>query len=353
MAELQGGVLEPEDPDYENDLALEENAASSTVSIGPSILNYRKENGRTYHAYKDGKYAFPNDEPEKDRLDLQHHVFSLTFDGELFTCPVAQKKQIHQVLDVGTGTGIWAIDFGDKYPKAQVLGIDLSPIQPVFVPPNVKFEVDDLEEPWDFLYKFDFIYSRMMIGSFVDIPRFVEQSFENLAPGGYLEMVDLCYPIKTIDDTFPKDSALLNWFVYLLQKAVFWSTNKNRSDLLMEACEKVGRLANSPQFFKDQMTAAGFTNVVETKHYWPSNQWPKDKKLKEIGLFYHRFAEHGAERRIGMWQLEKMSGPGGLEAVTVGLFTRVLGWTKVETDVLMAKVRNELKDTKIHSYWDM
>uniref|UniRef100_A0A0D2XJI7 Uncharacterized protein n=1 Tax=Fusarium oxysporum (strain Fo5176) TaxID=660025 RepID=A0A0D2XJI7_FUSOF len=27
---------------------------SSTASVSSSILNYRRENGRTYHAYKDG-----------------------------------------------------------------------------------------------------------------------------------------------------------------------------------------------------------------------------------------------------------------------------------------------------------
>jgi SAM-dependent methyltransferase len=180
MAELQGGVLEPEDPDYESDSAFgeDDNAEISTASISSSILKYREENGRTYHAYKDGQYVFPNDEPEMDRLDLQHHIFSLTFDGKLFTCPDAQKRQIHHVLDVGTGTGIWAIDFADEYPEAQVLGVDLSPIQPGFVPPNVKFEVDDLEEPWTFTNKFDFIYSRTMSGSFKNWPRFFEQCFE-------------------------------------------------------------------------------------------------------------------------------------------------------------------------------
>jgi SAM-dependent methyltransferase len=179
MAELQGAVLEPEDREYENDSALGDNdAAGSTLSIGSSISKYRVENGRTYHAYKDGKYVGPNDKLEQDRLDLQHHLFNLTFDGKLFTCPVAQKKQIHHVLDVGTGTGIWAIDFADEHPEAQVLGVDLSPIQPLFVPPNVKFEVDDVEEPWTFAQNFDFIYSRILTGSFKDWPRFFEQSFE-------------------------------------------------------------------------------------------------------------------------------------------------------------------------------
>jgi methylase of polypeptide subunit release factors len=31
--------------------------------------------------------------------------------------------------DVGTGTGIWAIDFADQYNNAEVTGTDLSPIQ--------------------------------------------------------------------------------------------------------------------------------------------------------------------------------------------------------------------------------
>ncbi|KZL76533.1 methyltransferase domain-containing protein [Colletotrichum tofieldiae] len=42
--------------------------ASSTTSVTSSILEYRIENGRTYHKYKDGKYWVPNDERENDRL---------------------------------------------------------------------------------------------------------------------------------------------------------------------------------------------------------------------------------------------------------------------------------------------
>jgi hypothetical protein len=45
--------LEPEADDWDGDSAVGvEDLASSTVSIGSSILRYRKENGRTYHAYK-------------------------------------------------------------------------------------------------------------------------------------------------------------------------------------------------------------------------------------------------------------------------------------------------------------
>jgi SAM-dependent methyltransferase len=181
MADPQAPAPIVADDFDDNDSALGDDTpdvASSTASINSSIMRYREENGRTYHAYKDGKYLGPNDEREMDRLDLQHHLFTLTLDGRLFTCPVEKEGQIHRVLDVGTGTGIWSIDFGDDHPEAQVLGIDLSPIQPSFLPPNVSFQVDDLEEPWTFREKFDFIYSRMMTASFADWPRFFEQCFE-------------------------------------------------------------------------------------------------------------------------------------------------------------------------------
>lgn len=52
----------------------------------------------------------PNDEKEQDRLDLFHHLFLSLLGGKLWTSPLDNP---HRVLDVGTGTGIWAIDFAE------------------------------------------------------------------------------------------------------------------------------------------------------------------------------------------------------------------------------------------------
>ncbi|MCJ1299385.1 hypothetical protein MMC08_002177, partial [Hypocenomyce scalaris] len=41
---------------------------SNFTSINSSVRDYRNENGRTYHAYKDGIYHLPNDEIEASRL---------------------------------------------------------------------------------------------------------------------------------------------------------------------------------------------------------------------------------------------------------------------------------------------
>jgi len=52
---------------------------------------------------------------------------SLLLDGKLHLAPLDAP---HRILDIGTGTGIWAIDVADEYPMAEVIGTDLSPIQP-------------------------------------------------------------------------------------------------------------------------------------------------------------------------------------------------------------------------------
>lgn len=42
----------------------------------------------------------------------------MTFDGKLQVAPLP--KTLNRVLDIGTGTGIWAIDFADEHPDTQV-----------------------------------------------------------------------------------------------------------------------------------------------------------------------------------------------------------------------------------------
>ncbi|KAL1987709.1 hypothetical protein VTN96DRAFT_2549 [Rasamsonia emersonii] len=85
-------------------------------------------------------------------------------------------------------------------------------------------------------------------------------------------------------------------------------------------------------FWKEKMEKAGFINVKETVKKVPIGTWPKDPKMKEIGMF-HLEAQFQ-----------------GIESYTPALFSRVLGWSNTELQALLAKARNELKDRSIHLY---
>jgi hypothetical protein len=60
------------------------------------------------------EYIMPNDEKEKERLDIHHHISLLHLDGELHLAPIGERPD--RILDLGTGTGFWAIDMG-TYPS--------------------------------------------------------------------------------------------------------------------------------------------------------------------------------------------------------------------------------------------
>ena len=64
----------------------------------------------------------PTDEVEQQRLDVHHEIFMLIANGDIYKAPVKNSKR---VLDLGTGTGIWATDFANSHPKAEVIGMDL------------------------------------------------------------------------------------------------------------------------------------------------------------------------------------------------------------------------------------
>ena len=55
----------------------------------------------------------PLRQPLTEQIDIQNQQFRLTFEGH--TCFAPGAKTAERVLDVGTGTGVWAIDFGENW----------------------------------------------------------------------------------------------------------------------------------------------------------------------------------------------------------------------------------------------
>ncbi|UQC81420.1 methyltransferase domain-containing protein [Colletotrichum lupini] len=106
---------------------MDDRMSSYTASLSSSMVDYPTEYGRTYHAFRAGSYNSPNDEAP----------------GPVVGCFYVTPMLVNETDNVIVG----ATEMGDFFPNAEVTGIDLSPIQPSWVPPNVKFEVDDVESP--------------------------------------------------------------------------------------------------------------------------------------------------------------------------------------------------------------
>ncbi|RPA77275.1 S-adenosyl-L-methionine-dependent methyltransferase [Ascobolus immersus RN42] len=300
---------------------------SETTSVSSSVFDYVYENGRRYASQRTGKgteYLIPNDETEQGRLDLMHHMWNLLHRGNLFRANVedAYKKKVakgesFRVLDLGTGTGIWAIDFGDQYPKAEVIGVDLSPIQPHWVPPNVKFEVDNFEDEWVFRSKFDYIHGRNLTGSIKDPARLFKQIYDNLVPGGIVEICENHVTgLYSEDGTLKEDSALYKYH-----------------NLLSDIGHKVGQRMDISPEMKSYVENAGFQQVDEFKGKLPVGAWPKDEALKTIGLVAQEIVQTG------------------VEAFGLAGFTRVLGWEPKKAKDFCEQVRADYNNRKIHKIY--
>ncbi|KAL5326129.1 hypothetical protein ACEPPN_007267 [Leptodophora sp. 'Broadleaf-Isolate-01'] len=300
------------DPEEVQELENPDTPSITTLSVDSSNHGSERDDDS---ALGDAKYYLPNDEMEQDRLDLQHHLFLLTLSGELYNAPIKDiPGGLHNVLDIATGTGIWAIEFAHQFPSANVIGTDLSPIQPDLAPPNCHFEVDDAEDPWLFPYQFDYIHGRALATCFKSHLPVFRSAFAYTKPGGYFELQDCIVPFRCIDDSI-KGTALERWV-----------------ELIMAGTAKLGKDWTRVKRYREMMVEAGFEDVVERKYEWPVGTWARGERMKMLGLWYR-------EDLLA-----------GLQGFTVAVLTRALGMGREEVEVLLVGVREDIRSNKIHIY---
>ena len=131
---------------------------ANTVCLSRSVrtltsedLEYIHENGRTYGNstyYLPCVYMPNNDFREQDLLSLQHQVFVHALQGRLTTTRLLPSTR--RILDLGTGPGHWAVAMAQKYPRSEVVGIDmtewdLNTTEATLGESRVSWELDDLD----------------------------------------------------------------------------------------------------------------------------------------------------------------------------------------------------------------
>lgn len=238
-----------------------------------------------------------------------HHLWLLTLHDKLFLAPIVNPKRI---LDVGSGTGLWAVDIADHFPTAEIIATDLSPILYTAPPPNLTFEVDDAGSEWCYpASHFDLIHIRGLTGCIRDWPYFYSQVYAHLAPGGWVEQLE--FEIKTNADEKSEK------FADRIMTAFSHSITHT-------AAEKTGMSFDICSAIAPGLQRAGFVDVHEQKFIWPIGAWPKDPHLKDLG----RWGERN-------WSE-------GIEGWVMALYTRLLGWSYEEVVAFVADFRRVIRD---------
>lgn len=95
--------------------------------------------------------------------------------------------------------------------------------------------------------------------------------------------------MKCDDNTLTPEHALYQWGQYYV-----------------EAGATIGKHMDETPKHPGYLAAAGFTNIKVEVKKWASNTWPANRQ----------------DREIGMWMRENIAGPGGIEGISMALFTR-------------------------------
>ncbi|RYP40580.1 hypothetical protein DL767_001580 [Monosporascus sp. MG133] len=324
-------------PFDDNDSSYDAESVESTNSITSSLLEYRTIHGRTYQTSQTTEYWAPNDDQHLEAFDIAHQWLTMMLGDKLYAVPLGDNPKVRPSRPTSCvdASGLCsctpfvtlspsnnASDMADEFPSAEVIGTDISPTQPSWVPPNLSFQIDDAQLDWTFKPEsFDFIHIRYMHAAIADWPRFYEQVYQFLKPGGWFQHIEPNIELRCDNPDVKFDD-----------KHVF----RQWAKLFYDAGDKIGRTfrfneENMVKYARD----AGFSEITHKKFTVPHGSWPKDKRLKEMGMY------------VGLYMSLSLD---GFAVYPIG---QILGWSLQEVQILVAKMRAAIKDPNNRTCSDM
>ncbi|KAL2796124.1 S-adenosyl-L-methionine-dependent methyltransferase [Aspergillus keveii] len=275
-----------------------------------------EENDRKYQSFRKGTYFLPCDEQEQDRLDIFHKLFTVARVSESLI--YAPHPNDGRFLDLGCGTGIWAIEVANKYPNAEVTGVDLAPIQPRNHPRNCQFYAPfDFENPFALGEdSWHLIHLQMGCGSVLSWPNLYRRIFNHLTPGtGWFEQVEIDFEPRC-DDRSLEGTAIRHWYQCLKQATA----------------DTMRPIAHSSRDTIKHLQDEGFVDIDHQIVGLPLSEWHQDEHERKVARWYNlAFLE-------------------SIENMSLALFSRVLGWPLDNIKELAQNVQKEAYNKNIHAY---
>ncbi|KAI0764647.1 S-adenosyl-L-methionine-dependent methyltransferase [Fomes fomentarius] len=142
---------------------------------------------------KEGNYVFRQAEgvrEEIERLDALHKGVTEFFQGGLSLADWGGFSPT-SILEIGSGSGAWAIDAATRYPLARVVAIDLSPLPDRPLPPNLEFQRVNISEGYPFEDEsFDVVHARLVMLHVNNGAEALRRAIKLVKPGGYIIVED-------------------------------------------------------------------------------------------------------------------------------------------------------------------